>query len=162
MPRHQPPPDLSPAIHPLALPAFNTFAALGGECWPIGAVRAVKVDSRPLVFAGFGWLAGDPSRMPLRIEADPGDDAILEAAWGEVAAVVAILSRTPSRRQRFALALARTVPEAELHRFGLPRTREPRLLLRRSGVPPRARQAAPQPTIFQVARDQFLDEWPQE
>lgn len=162
MSRHRTDPAHPPAIHPLAQPAFNAFAALGGECWPIGAVRAVKVDSKPMVFAGFGWLAGDPSRMPLRIEADPGGNAILEAAWAEVAAVAAILSRPPGRRQRFALALARTVPEAELHRFGLPSTREPRLLLRRIGVPPRARQAAPQPTIFQVARDQFLDEWPPE
>lgn len=162
MSRHQPPPDLSPAIHPLARPAFTALAALGGECWPIGAVRAVRIERRALVFAGFGWLAGDLSGIPLRIEADLGDEAILEAAWAEVAAVAAILSRQVARRQRFALALARTVPEAELHRFGLPRTREPRRLLRRIGVPPRAREPERQPTIFEIARARFLHEWPRE
>ena len=122
MSRHQPPPDLSPAIHPLARPAFTALAALGGECWPIGAVRAVRIERRALVFAGFGWLAGDLSGIPLRIEADPGDEAIQKAAWAEVAAVAAILSRQVGRGRR----------------LGLLRSREPRHLLRRLGVPPRA------------------------
>ena len=139
-------------VHPRAAGALDALAALGGRPIRIGAARAVADPGGPLVFAGLAWLLVRDRTVPLVLEENFGDCYIEEYAWAEVQGIVELLSASVEARRDLALAVAANAPDEKLPDFGLTGLRDPLQLMIDLGIPPRARDPQPGPSVFERAR----------
>ena len=139
-------------VHPRAAQALDALAALGTRPIRFGAARAIADPGGPLVFAGLAWLLVRDRTVPMVLEEDHGDCYIEECAWAEVQGVAELLSASVEARRDLALAVAANAPDEKLPDFGLTGLRDPLQLMIDLGIPPRARDPQPGPSVFERAR----------
>ena len=124
----------------------------GADHAPTEHGAAAPLPDTETLLAGLAWLLVRDRTVPVVLEEDLGDCYIEECAWAEVQGVAELLSASVEARRDLALAVAANAPDEKLPDFGLTGLRDPLQLMIDLGIPPRARDPQPGPSVFERAR----------